>query len=191
MPDERRPDDLPPMGWLPNPDAVPGMTFLQHHKRLVRSYLTAATSMQYGGIVLPYHYDVLSVARNFLAEDRPDITVIMAQTACEIATEEVISQLLRYHNFTIAIEAWMRKRIERTSTLRSESLYDLYCALSGDDLKKSETLLWDGYVASVGIRNNIVHKGGHASGVQAKTSCEIAESLIHHFEAVLARVTAK
>src|SRR5438552_13081772 len=107
MADECRPDDMPPTGWLPGPDAAGAMVFRRHHEQLLRSLPRATTDIQYGGIVLPYHYDILAVARGFLAAGMPDITVIMAQTAWEVATEEVLSQLLRYHKFPTTVEAWI------------------------------------------------------------------------------------
>jgi hypothetical protein len=190
MTDERRPDDLPPMGWLSGPDAAGAMAFRRHHEQL-RSFARAATAMQYGGIVLPYHYDILAVARSFLTAGMPDIAVIMAQTAWEVATEELLSQLLRYENLPTKVAAWIRKRIGRGSTFKNDAYYGLYLALSGDKLKENEQALWQAYKASVDVRNKIIHEGSHASEEQAKTACDIADKLIHHFEGVLTRVTAK
>jgi len=149
----------------------------------------AATSMQLGRVILPYHYDVLSVAADFLAAGKPDVAVIMAQTACEIATEAVISQLLRHYNLPAVVEKWIRKRIDQLSTFHRAPLYELYRDLSGDDFKGSR--LWREWDNHITIRNNVAHRGTHATPDQAKRYCEIALDVIHHFESVLARVTAE
>jgi len=138
--------------------------------------------------VLPYHYDVLASARSFLAADKYDVAVIMAQTACEIATDDVITVLLRRQNFSEGILAWINRQIEWSTTLKNDKLYSLYRALSGDELQKDQKALWEAYVRRADLRNDIVHTGAHAMKEQAVEACDTALDLFHHFEAVHARV---
>jgi hypothetical protein len=167
--------------------------FRRHYEQRRRGYMTAATSMLYGTpavLVLPYHYDVLTSARDFLDAGMDDIAVIMAQTACEIATADIITGLLQHHRLPASIESWINATIERISTLKTETLYDLYRALSGDDLKQTQKVLWESYVRRTALRNDIVHKGGHASKAQATEACDTALDLIQHFAVVRSRATA-
>jgi hypothetical protein len=159
----------------------------------MRGYIAAATSQLYqrgpAFLLLPYHYDVLAIARQFLDADKDDVAVIMAQTACEIATDDLVTALLRLRRLPADLESWITARIERAATLRSNVLYNLYVALSGDDLKQGQPALWDAYERHIALRNAIVHKAKtHASKQQATDGCNMTEALIHHFETVRARV---
>jgi hypothetical protein len=49
-----------------------------------------------GKLALPYHYDVLAAARQLLDADKDDVAVIMAQTAREIATDDIIRTLMQH-----------------------------------------------------------------------------------------------
>jgi len=72
--------------------------------------------------VLPYHYAILAIARDFLDADKDDVAVIMAQTASEIATDDIITVLLRRQNFSEEILAWINRQIEWSTTLKNEKL---------------------------------------------------------------------
>jgi len=162
--------------------------FRQHHAEQMRAYMTAVTSQLYQRgftLVLPYQYDVLAVARRFLDADMYDVAVIMAQTAVEIATDDIVATLLRRHNLPPAVQTWIGERIERIPTLKTDALYDLYRALSGNELRRDQKTMWEAYVRRADLRNDIVHTGAHATKQQAVEACDTALDLIHHFEAVI------
>ncbi len=188
---EGRPEDVLPPGWMQRGETFDAV-FRQHHAEQLRAYMTAVTSQLYqraaATLVLPYQYDVLAVARRFLDADMYDVAVIMAQTSVEIATDDMVATLLRHHNLPPAIEAWISERIERSTTLRNETLYELYRALSGDELRRDQKAMWEAYVRRADLRNAIVHTGAHAAKSQAVEACDAALELVHHFEAVRARV---
>jgi hypothetical protein len=90
-------EEQPPTDWIPGPDIA--AVFRRGHAERMRAYMTGATAQLYqraGELALPYHYDVLAVARQFLDADKDDVAVIMAQTACEIATDDIIRTLQHY-----------------------------------------------------------------------------------------------
>ncbi|HEV8531418.1 MAG TPA: hypothetical protein VGT00_08375 [Methylomirabilota bacterium] len=185
---EASPEDLP-TGWMQGPEFF-GAAFRKHHEDQLRGYMNAATKQLYQNWqdpVLPYHYDVLAIARQFLDADKDDVAVIMAQTACEIATDDIITVLLRRHNLADGIRAWVNDQIARSTTLKHDMLYKLYRALSGDELRQDQKTLWEAYVRRADLRNAIVHTGAHAVKAQAVEACNSALELIHHFEAVNAR----
>jgi hypothetical protein len=187
---EARPEDLPPTGWMQGPEFF-GSVFRKHHEDQLRGYMTAVTRQLYQtwqDPVLPYHYGVLASARDFLDADKDDVAVIMAQTACEIATDDIMTVLLRRQDLSDGIRAWVNDQIERSTTLKDDRLYKLYRALSGDELRKDQTALWEAYKRRAELRNAIVHTGAHAVKAQAVEACNTALDLIHHFEAVHARV---
>lgn len=189
---EGRPEESPPTGWMQRPELFDAV-FRQHHEAQMRGYMTAVNAQllyQQGSaaLVLPYHYDVLAVARRFLDADMYDVAVIMAQTAIEIATDDIVTTLLRYHNVSDVIQKWIKRHgLGGSATLRSPELYDLYRALSGDDLRRGQKALWKAYERRAERRNDIVHAGGHAAKPQAVEACDSALDLIHHFETVRAR----
>jgi hypothetical protein len=55
-------------------------------------------------LFFPYHYDVLSTAKDLLAADMNDLAVIMAQTATEIATQQAISRSYKHHKLPAIFE---------------------------------------------------------------------------------------
>jgi hypothetical protein len=112
-----------------------------------------------------------------------DVAVIMAQTACEIALQDLISTLLRRLAMPSPMQSWIEDVIDGSSTLRNSRLYELYKALSGDRFK--DRPLWPPYDRHVGLRNEIVHRGGHASKAQAIEACDTAQKVIQHFETLL------
>jgi hypothetical protein len=183
-------EEQPPTDWIPGPDIA--AVFRRGHAERMRAYMTGATAQLYqraGELALPYHYDVLAVARQFLDADKDDVAVIMAQTACEIATDDIIRTLLQHYRLPSLLESWIHASIERITTLKTPMLYDLYRALSGDDLKQPPKALWDSYLRRAKLRNDIVHSGAHASKDQAAEACDSALDLIHHFVGVRAGST--
>ncbi len=84
----------------------------------------------------------------------------MAQTACEIATDDLITTLLHHHDLTDGIRAWISAQIERITPLKSNTLYDLYRALSGDELRRDQQTLWEAYERRADLRNEIVDTAG-------------------------------
>jgi hypothetical protein len=58
-------EEQPPTDWIPGPDIA--AVFRLGHAERMRAYMTGATAQLYqraGELALPYHYDVLVVARN-------------------------------------------------------------------------------------------------------------------------------
>jgi len=78
--------------------------------------------------------------------------------------------------------------LANAKTLKSNTLYDLYLALSGDELRRDLQTLWEAYERRADLRNEIVHTGRHAVKAQAVEACNTALDLIRHFEAVRSRV---
>jgi len=180
-------EELPP--GTPSSAMWNAEAFRSRQEQQRRSYLRAATSAIYDrGVIQPYHYDVLVVARNFRDSNMDDVAVIMAQTACEVATEYFISQLLKHHKLPAVFEPWVKQGIRRADIADGHVL-SLYRDLSGDDSITTEAF-WEPYKRHVKARNGVVHQGVHVSKQQATESCDIALKLIRHFETVFARVNA-
>jgi hypothetical protein len=81
-----------------------------------------------------------------------------------------------------------KRKIARIPTLKNPMLYDLCRALSGDELRRDQQTMWEAYKRRAELRNDIVHAGAHATKPQSVEACDTALDLIHHFEAVRARV---
>src|SRR6266403_183817 len=97
------PEQLPPADGRNRAEMFNAAVFRRQHEEQLHGFMTAATAQLYQRgtaalIVLPYHYDVLATARHFLDADMYEVAVIMAQTSVEIATDDIITTLLRHHN---------------------------------------------------------------------------------------------
>lgn len=120
----------------------------------------------------PRHLELLKLAQQLCEEDRPDLAVVTAQTACEVYAEVAIREMLR-----------ARKIGEFENVipelLSSYSLMDrrgrrVFHALTGESIQRSE--FWADYKAHVELRNRVVHRGEEVTTANASDSIAVAEA---------------
>ena len=113
----------------------------------------------------PYHEELLETARRLIAEG--DATkyapaVVMAQVACEILTDQVVTALIERVE-PARLRNWIRKRGKPRNDFDDNRVRELYVALTGDEVNWGKGL-WQQYL--VGAR-----RGGPATG----RLCEVPE----------------
>ncbi len=161
--------------------------FRKRYEELREGYARAARALyRQPAADLPPHYGVLAAAKQYLEGGMHDVALIMSQTACEMATDYVITTLLERLRVPLGLNVWIDDVTKLMSTLKDDRLYKLYLAVTGGD-KVRDASFWQAYTAAITIRNEIVHKGAHATEAQATDACATADKLLQHFESILAK----
>ena len=126
---------------------------------------------------LYHHEKLLDRARAALNTDKnPDMAVVIAQAACEVGTEQVMTVLLKKKGMAIITEPLL-------STFRSYNIFNvnlrnIYNALSGQQIHNEKTF-WHELENHYKRRNDIVHKGVSCSPSKAGESLD---AVLRYFE---------
>lgn len=128
----------------------------------------------------PYHRNLLQQAKALLDEGRYPLSVVLAQTACEVFTEQMM--VLLTDILDVPLREWIWGRLPRTADLDNEPIRELYTALSGDEIQKQP--FWSAYKDHVRRRHQVVHRGVDVDRVGAEHSYNAALRLIEHVESV-------
>jgi hypothetical protein len=104
-------------------------------------------------------------------------TVIFAQCACELQTEQMFDLLLQKEKSALAplVRGLMGIR-ERD--LASNKLRKVWCALGGMDL--TVTKWWSAWIECRKLRNTVAHAGAPVSTEQAEQAVKLATDYIIH-----------
>jgi hypothetical protein len=120
---------------------------------------------------------LLDTARRLRDQDYPAPAVVMAQTACEVCMEVVLTDVLRerVHDHDIAdfITGSLRNYNPKTDNVKK--LYEL---LFGDRVQGAS--FWPSFLEHVKRRNNIVHRGQAATPQDADESIVAVDKVIRH-----------
>jgi hypothetical protein len=128
----------------------------------------------------PYYRQLLDSAARFRQEGEYAVTVIVAQTACELVVEEAFDLLLDKHGLTQRDREQLRPRSYDLGNTRVKALY----ALLTKDRIESQTF-WSDFKEHSTRRNGIVHKGKQATKQEAKASLQAVTALVTHVETVI------
>jgi hypothetical protein len=131
----------------------------------------------------PLHQELLSTARGLLERQQYRGAVVIAQTACEVLTAQVIRHLLNTRRAG-DLEEWVADSLPSFS-LDDRAVRDLYATLSGDRIQ--ERSLWPRYTGHVRHENRVVRRGEAATREQAEDSCAAAAELLEYLESMLKR----
>jgi hypothetical protein len=133
----------------------------------------------------PYHRDLMHQAKGLLHEGKHPLAVVVAQTACEVLTEQMMTALTE--RLDEPLRKWVRgRRRPRNADLYDKRVRTLYTALSGDHIESQP--FWPDYKKHVELRHQVVHRGVHVDEADARRSCDAAQKLLEHVEAVQARL---
>jgi hypothetical protein len=110
-------------------------------------------------------------------QDYPVPAVVMAQTACEVCMEVVLTDVLRErvrdHDIANFITGSLRNYNPKTDNVKK--LYEL---LFGDRVQGAS--FWPSFLEHVKRRNNIVHRGQAATPQDADESIVAVDKVIRH-----------
>src|SRR5207249_1489513 len=169
--DERR------MDWLPS------IARKWHERARQQMARVAATASLRQNVAPPpaLHQELLGVARSLLDRHEYRAAVVIAQTACEVLTAQVIGHLLTIRQAGY-LEDWIQRR-RWTFSLTNKVVCDLYETLSGDSIARSP--LWERYKEHVERRNRVVHRGVSPAPAEGEDSYAVAVELIQRLEPML------
>ena len=108
-----------------------------------------------------------------------NVAVVVAQTACEIATEQAIRNgLMEKQLFDTHGEFLNGKRYAYTFT--DNFINFLFELATGDRIDRGTSLFWPGLKEAVRLRNNIVHHGHRADVNSAASAIKAANALLEY-----------
>jgi hypothetical protein len=121
---------------------------------------------------------LLRAARRFIDDGEFGMAVVVAHTACEIATERSLSEAFASKGIPYLAEPITELFI--SMNLGNPRLRKLYTALSGDDVATQG--FWQHFKASADRRNAVVHNGVEPGKSQAEASYKAAVGLVTHLK---------
>lgn len=128
--------------------------------------------------VIPYSRRLLTLARSLIDQGEHSIAVVVAHMACEVATEQKLSEA-----FVIKGVQYLEDAITNFFNgynLGNERLRDLYVALTRDSIQNEP--FWSEFKASVARRNDIIHWGAIVGAVDAERSYRAANNFLRHLK---------
>jgi hypothetical protein len=132
---------------------------------------------------------LIETARRLFNDHDLRPAVVMAQSAIEVATENVLGLAFETRNVPELREPVMR--LFRSYSLTNASLYRVYQALTGDDFKNCEPTLWQDFCEHVERRNRVVHSGKRVTEDDVEASVSVAEAMVTRFADVVARIASR
>jgi hypothetical protein len=126
----------------------------------------------------PLHEDLLNSAHQFIEQSHYGVAVVLAQTAFEVFTAQVRSQLIQRRQLT-AMGDWIAK-----GTRRVDARIDFYVAVTRDQIQQ-DGALWPQYRAHAERRHGVVHQGRQVSKDEAEGSCRAVENMISRMKQVV------
>lgn len=132
--------------------------------------------------LVTYDQTLLNTARDFMKQGQYNPAIVMANQACEIATERAIAR---------ALAAKKQQRPEENAktllsgyNLANEQTRALYTELTGDNIRDQP--FWRQFKEFVGLRNQIVHSNRAVSKSEAQAALDAASSVISHLRGSIA-----
>ncbi|HEV7427756.1 MAG TPA: hypothetical protein VGQ46_15445 [Thermoanaerobaculia bacterium] len=123
-----------------------------------------------------YPQALLEYAKALTAGDRPEIAVVVAHMAAEIAAERTFTEVFRQQNLEHLEEAVTE--FFQSCNLANDRVRRLYVAMSGDRIEQAP--FWGDFKTSSLRRNKIVHGGERCSVDAANESVAAVTALVEH-----------
>jgi HEPN domain-containing protein len=121
---------------------------------------------------------LLDTAKQLRDQGHLEAAIVTAQTACEVCTEVVVSNMLRASGIEQHVTALITESL-RNYNLDNERVRKVYNTFTDDRIKWGEKR-WQSFHAHVERRNEIVHEGQQATLQEANDSIATAESIIEY-----------
>jgi hypothetical protein len=135
----------------------------------------------------PYHRELMEQAKSLLDEGRQHLAVVVAQTACEVLTEQLMTALTE--RLDEPLRKWARGRLPRTHDLDDDRVRGLYVALTADAIQTAP--FWASFKQHVDRRHQVVHRGTKVSAAEGQESYDAVQQLLTHLEQIQAKVLGK
>lgn len=129
--------------------------------------------------VIPYPQRLLESATAFIEAQQYGIAVVVAHTACEIAMERKLSELILSKGIDY-LQDWIARGFNGYNP-SSDRVLSLYETLTGDRMQQQP--FWQSFRASVARRNGVVHTGAFVDHQEALDSHAATSALVAHLHA--------
>jgi len=117
-----------------------------------------------------YHDELLTLCNTLITENRYELAVVVAQMACEIVAEQMLTPLLKGGrkpwNFNLASKEPLR----------------LYKSLTRDPIDAAA--FWPTYTVHATRRHEVVHRGQRVNETEARESFNAARQFVMHLGTV-------
>lgn len=169
-----------PPPWVPNDDSAWMDAARAHHVQHQRYRAAVLATLGFNQVWPPLAYPryLMSVARNLIDQGQSSIAVVVAHMACEVATEEKLSEA-----FTVKGLQYLQEPVMgflNGYNLAHDKIRDLYVSLTGDEVHKAG--FWSKFKESATRRNKIMHAGLTIDKAAAEESYKAADNLLVHFK---------
>jgi hypothetical protein len=142
--------------------------------------MTTSSWVRAQATVATYPQRLLTIARRLIDDEGQfSFAVVVAHTACEIATERSLDNAFLAQGIQSNLQDWV-KSLNYGYNLGNNRIRRLYTAVTGHELQKQG--FWQKFKASVDRRNSIVHKGVMVEKADAEESYEAARELLAHLK---------
>jgi hypothetical protein len=138
----------------------------------------------------PRHLELIALARQLCEEDKSELAVVAAQTACEVYAEVAVREMLQKRELG-EFEEVIPELLAGYSLMDRQGQL-VFHALTGESIQRSP--FWSSYKTHVALRNRVVHRGEQVTGDQAADSVRAAEAFHEYiataWEAAASRASA-
>jgi hypothetical protein len=149
-------------------------------KRAAAASTTGCAQGKASVTITRYATYFLELAGKLIPEAKYDLAVIVAHTACELATAYVFATAFGGKHIQALEELLFRHNSGRS--LSDERVRKVYTALTGDAIAGRQQL-WQRFTDMANLRNRIIHGGATATKEDAEKGLVLATELVAHLEA--------
>jgi hypothetical protein len=170
-------EELPPGRFL----TTPGSIYAAYNQRQRQATAAAASHFFQAVRLAPYHQTLLAEARHRVTMGDHRFAVLLAQTACEFLTEQLVSHLLDIRGVK-DLDDWISRRLP--SFNMNDAVVKLCEILSKGQITFSADFRAR-YEKHAARRNGIAHRGQPVTKAEAEQSCDVAAELFRIVEPTL------
>jgi hypothetical protein len=134
-----------------------------------------------------YPSELLHASRQMMATGRHEVSIVVAQMACEVCAERVLRVVFRQRGLAFLEEAV--EDLLPSYNLANDKVRRIYVALTEDPIHQQ--YFWSEYKTMVALRNKAVHAGSRVQESQAQMVGRIASSMIKHLQGVEQRMLSQ
>jgi hypothetical protein len=127
---------------------------------------------------VPYHQSLMTEARRLIDDGQFNLAVIVVHMACEIATEQKLSEAFTTKGF-LELQEQVMAFLNGYNLAANNKIRKLYVSLTSDEVHKCQ--FWSKFKKSATRRNQIIHKGVRVDKAAAEESYQAADALLVHF----------
>jgi hypothetical protein len=135
------------------------------------------SSNQVPWAVTSYPRILMNLARSLIDEGQFSIAVVVVHMACEVATEQKLSEAFRTRGINYLQDPVTD--LINGYNLGNDRIRNLYVALTGDEVHKA--VFWLKFKESTSRRNKIAHEGLTVDKAAADDSYKASDDLLTHF----------